>query len=397
MIRLGVVGYGSRARSLLRGCFRQVEPESLREDIRVVGVVDPDEHGVRSRMEEHDQQDVVFYDDLPTMVRKARLDGLMIATQCNLHTPYAIQAAKYDIPLYLEKPVAVTMAQAVALERAFAKSKCRVVVSFPLRVSPLADLARRMIEDGEIGSPEHIHACNYVPYGVGYWENWYRNYDVTGGLFLQKATHDLDYISCLMGSRIVRVAAMANFGRVFGGKMKPNLTCSKCRKKYTCLESPMKRQLAGFGGTLNDHACTFGADCGSPETGMNQDCGSILVSFANGAHGCYSQVFFARRDAAARGAVISGYLGTISFDWYKNELTRVRHFERFTDTISAGKGMSHFGGDQQLALDFVRLMQGKSTKSRTPIEFGIQSAYACLAARQSARTGRFVKVRQVCG
>ena len=29
------------------------------------------------------------------------------------------------------------------------------------------------------------------------------------------------------------------------------------------------------------------------------------------------------------------------------------------------------------------------------IETGIQSAYACLAARESALTGRFVKVRQV--
>jgi len=56
--------------------------------------------------------------------------------------------------------------------------------------------------------------------------------------------------------------------------------------------------------------------------------------------------------------------------------------------------MSHFGGDTELSLDFVGLIRG-TCKSRTPIEAGIQSVYACLAARESALTGRFVKVRQV--
>jgi len=36
-----------------------------------------------------------------------------------------------------------------------------------------------------------------------------------------------------------------------------------------------------------------------------------------------------------------------------------------------------------------------TTESRTPIEAGIQSVYACLAARESAETGAFVDVRQV--
>jgi len=57
--------------------------------------------------------------------------------------------------------------------------------------------------------------------------------------------------------------------------------------------------------------------------------------------------------------------------------------------------MSHFGGDLQLAHDFIQLMRGRAAESRTPIRTGIASVHACLAARQSARTGRFVKVRQV--
>lgn len=45
--------------------------------------------------------------------------------------------------------------------------------------------------------------------------------------------------------------------------------------------------------------------------------------------------------------------GTLSFDWYKNEMKHVRHHEPFTDTIIAGEGLSHFGGDAELAEDFI--------------------------------------------
>ena len=41
-------------------------------------------------------------------------------------------------------------------------------------------------------------------------------------------------------------------------------------------------------------------------------------------------------------------------------------------------------------------MQGKG-KTRTPIELGIASVYACLAAKESPEKNRFIKVRQLEG
>ncbi|MHC4872312.1 MAG: Gfo/Idh/MocA family protein, partial [Planctomycetota bacterium] len=315
MARLGVVGYGRRSHGVIEGSLRKVDP-----DLRVAAVVDDDEKGVRERLSDCDKDDVKFYKKLDTMIRKEKLDGLLIGTRCNSHTQYAIEAAKYDLPLYLEKPVSINMKQAVSLEKAFKKTRCKVVVSFPLRVSPLARQARDMIEDGAVGSPEHIIATNCVSYGTVYWEQGYRNFDITQGLFLQKATHDLDYMSYLMGSPIVRVAAMANYGRVFGGKKRKGLVCSKCKEQETCLESPQNRKRNQSSAFLTDHPCLFSVDCGSPETGTNEDCSSALVEFANGTHGSYSQVFFTRPDAGRRGAIVSGYMGTVSFDWVQNEL-----------------------------------------------------------------------------
>lgn len=390
MIRLGVVGHGARISGVIKSCLRPEYP-----DIRVVGIVDPNEEGARARLDECDRGSVAFYKSLPEMVQKAKLDALAIGTRCNLHAPYAIAAAKYDLPLYLEKPVAISMRQAQDLEKAFSKSRCPVVVSFPLRVSPLCELARQLIADNAVGKPVHVAAVNYVTYGACYWEMEYRNYRITQGLFLQKATHDFDYLSYLMNERIVRVAATATYQHVFGGKKPPNLVCSKCRDQARCLESPQNRKRNLSGWHTDDHPCVFSAACGTPATGTNEDCSSALLEFKSGAHGIYTQVFFSRRDAATRGATVSGYLGTVSFDWYTNSLQRVRHHEPYTDTIRAAEGLSHFGGDAELARDFIGLIRGNIRKSRTPIETGIQSVYACLAAKESLLNGRFVNVRQV--
>ena len=198
-----------------------------------------------------------------------------------------------------------------------------------------------------------------------------------------------------MGEPIVRVAAMATRGHVFGGKKRAKLHCSQCDEHATCLESPQNRARNSTTGRHTDHLCVFGRDCGKAEDGtLNEDCSSALLEFASGAHGVYTQVFYARRDAGTRGANVSGYLGSVAFDWYTDELKRVRHHAPFSAVEKASGGASHFGGDLELARDFIALVD-HGADSRTPIETGLQSVYACLAAKESAEKSRFVNVRLV--
>ena len=286
------------------------------------------------------------------------------------------------------------MEQATALEEAFVNSRCEVVVSFPLRVSPLCELVRQALVSGEVGTAQHILAVNYVPYGTIYFDHQYREFEITQGLFLQKATHDFDYMCYLMNAPIVRVAAMAQYGRVFGGDKPAGLVCSQCEEACTCLESPRNRRRNLAGGCDDDHLCVFGSDIGTPETGMNEDASSALVEFAGGAMGVYTQVFYSRRDAGRRGATVSGYLGTLSFDWFKNEMQRVRHHNPFSDTSRGGEGMGHFGGDDALCENFLDVIAGRA-RSKTSLWSGVQSVYTCLAAKESAEQGHFVEVRQV--
>ncbi len=396
MIRLGVIGHGKRIGSVIRDWLRDIEP-----DVRVVGIVDPNEEFARSFLDPCDQDKVVFYENLDEMVRKAKPDALAIGTQCDLHAPYAIEAARYDMPLYLEKPVATSMEQAISLEHAFENSKCKVVVSFPMRLSTLTRYAHKRVEEGAIGNPEHIMAWCYPPVGTNYFDKPYRNFKTSGGLFLQKATHDFDCISYMMNSNIIRVCASWTQGRVFGGSKPAGLICSECDEADTCLESPQIRKRNSpdrvkgnqMGGRTEDHQCLFCEDIGTPETGMNEDSSSVLLEFDSGVHGVYTQVFYARR-VRRRGFTVSGYDGTLRLDWYKG-IDIVKNHWPITERIGTPGNVGHHGGDAELAWDFINLIRGKITEPRTPVWEGIQSVYACIAARESAQKGMFIDVRQV--
>lgn len=388
MLRIGVVGHGIRVGAFLKTTLNEIAP-----DFRIVGVVDPDEKRARGFMRDCDRSDAKFYESIDQMVREARPDGIFVGTRCNLHTPVAIELAKYGIPIFLEKPVAHSMEQALALEAAFAKSTTPVLVSFPLRVAPLCVRAKEMIDSGAIGDVMHITGLNYVPYGTVYYEYGYRNYEITQGLFLQKATHDFDYIMELAGAPITRISANWLRGRIFGGDKSPELMCSQCAEARNCLESPANRIRNQSGGTTEDHLCVFSSACGNLKDGINEEASNSIFEFANGAIGTYAQLVFVRREGV-RGSIVTGPKGKISFDWYANELHFVEHHRPFDNTVTPSKGMEHFGGDVELARNFVDMIRG-GAPSLAPIQAGLRSVYTCLAAREAAQTGKWVDVRQV--
>lgn len=104
-LALGVIGLGRRAASLLT-VFRGVYG-----GLRVAAVADPDRDGARRRLRDAGlpEVDTHFFADAGEMLGHAGdLDALMVGTRCNMHTPLAVKAAAAGLPLYLEKPVAIS-------------------------------------------------------------------------------------------------------------------------------------------------------------------------------------------------------------------------------------------------------------------------------------------------
>jgi predicted dehydrogenase len=369
-MKLAVIGYGSRIRNIIR-LLREQRPEC-----EVAAIVDIRNDEIRRLYE--GLENVHFYETTEEMLAGERPDGILIGTRCSLHAAMAIKVLGTGIPLFLEKPVATTLADARRLKAAAETSDAEVVVSFPLRVSQMVRLAKDIIDSGKIGTVEHVQAVNNTPYGGVYYHNWYRDEKETGGLFLQKATHDFDYINYIVGLKPVSVCAMTS-KQIFKGTKPAGLKCADCEENRTCEESTIFLTGAKKDTWLY---CCFAEDTG------NEDSGSALIRYESGMHVSYSQNFFVRRKAGYRGARFMGYKGTLEFDFYSGKLQVFMHHTPRVETYEIDSGASHFGGDPVLVNNFADIMQGKA-KSVSTLEDGLLSALMCLRAKQSAETGTF--------
>lgn len=128
------------------------------------------------------------------------LDGIVIATPNALHEPQARAALERDLPVFVQKPLALTRA---GTERLVALARSR---NLPLGIdwsyrhlAGVGELKSR-IEDGEIGAVTAAELCFHNAYGPD--AAWY--YDVEcsgGGCLLDLGCHLLDLCHWLLGLR----------------------------------------------------------------------------------------------------------------------------------------------------------------------------------------------------
>jgi len=379
-LSIGVIGCGLRVRAMLP----LIQQNDRKIPVKLAAVCDvKDKDTLIEELEKIniDCGSTRFYTDADEMLSKEQLDGVMIGTRCSLHTKYAVKVLAKKLPLFLEKPVATNQEDWKMLKKAYEDACSEVVVSFPLRITAMVQEVKKMIMQMELGPIEHVAAFNYPTYGGDYYHNWYRDESETGGLFLQKATHDLDYINHILGIRPVELCAMTS-KQVMKGDKPAGFKCEECPEKLTCPEGP--NQTLSRGDYIHGDYCCYAVDTG------NEDSGTVIVRYETGMHAVYTQNFFVRNPhAGKRGAILAGQGGTLEFDWNTSEIIVRKHYTPGEIRYKVETTGNHGGGDKKLADNFIGVMQG-TEKSKTPLEQGLLSAYMCLKAKESAQNHCFI-------
>lgn len=375
-MKIGVIGYGARTRTMVDDIIRWIP------DLEVL-INDPREEEIKQEIKDR-KNPFSFYSTPEELIEKGNPDGIIIGTRCSLHTEMALKVFKYDLPLILEKPVATKIEDLKILENGYENTKSPVLVSFPLRFAEITQKAKEIIDSGQLGRIEHVQAINNVPYGGVYFQSWYRDDQETGGLFLQKATHDLDLINFLIGYTPEKIAATES-KQIYNGDKPAGLRWEDSDEKWTSPESPYVREAYGEMG--EGEYDPFSVDTG------NHDSASILIKYHTGMHAVYTQNFFARKGAARRGVRLLGYKGTLEFDFYTQTINIYMHFENRTETykFDTPEWLAHFGGDDAIARNFIGMIQNKD-QSKATLDDGILSALMCLKAKESAETDEFKEV-----
>ena len=133
------------------------------------------------------------------------VDLIMITTRHNSHSSLVIQALNHGKHVFVEKPLALNVAELDQIINATEKSKKTVTVGFNRRFAPLAVKMKTLL--GNNGSPMNIVAtmnAGFIPRNV-----WVHDMEVGGGRIIGEACHFIDLISFLANSYVVSVCMNA--------------------------------------------------------------------------------------------------------------------------------------------------------------------------------------------
>ncbi len=89
--------------------------------------------------------------DWRALVRDPQVDLVAIATPNLMHAPMALAAIEAGKPVYCEKPLATTLADAIAMTRAAEAAGIVTMVGFNYLKNPMMTTAREIVRSGEIG------------------------------------------------------------------------------------------------------------------------------------------------------------------------------------------------------------------------------------------------------
>ena len=191
-VRWGVVGAGGIA-------SRRTIPEGIvpAKNAKLVAVMDVDERAARAAAKQFGG--VPWYAELEPMLRQYALDAVYIATPTIAHAPQALAVIEAGKHCLIEKPVAMTAAEARKIARAAARKAVVAGTGFMMRHHGAHEKILKLVQDGTIGKVVLARAqlsCWYPPI-EGAWRQ-----DPAlggGGSFIDMGNHCFDLLEMFCG------------------------------------------------------------------------------------------------------------------------------------------------------------------------------------------------------
>ncbi|MFK5973971.1 MAG: Gfo/Idh/MocA family oxidoreductase [Flavobacteriaceae bacterium] len=152
--------------------------------------------------------EIISYTDLDKMLSDKKIDVVSICSYSSQHKDHAIAAAKAGKHIILEKPMALSWNDCLAVKDAVEKANVKFCIGFELRYSNQSLSTKAIIDQGLIGDL-HYGEIDYF-HGIG---PWYRQFDWNakknggGSSLLTAGCHALDALLLYMGSDVKEVTS----------------------------------------------------------------------------------------------------------------------------------------------------------------------------------------------
>lgn len=137
------------------------------------------------------------YPDYEAML--ADVDVVDICTPTHLHHQMTLQAAAAGKQIICEKPLARTVTQAQEMIAACQAAGVKLLVAHVVRFFPEYAQARAAVANGDIGQPAVVRLTRGTFRPKKAADNWFVDFEKSGGMMLDLMVHDFDYARWLAG------------------------------------------------------------------------------------------------------------------------------------------------------------------------------------------------------
>lgn len=139
-------------------------------------------------------------------------DAAIVAVPTYLHMEVAVELARHNMPLFIEKPVSHNMDELVTLQHNLGYLKQWAVVGYSMRFHPAIQIIKDLLP--QIGTPLYARAevGQYLPdwHPEEDYRNWYMAHEDQGGGALLDLSHEIDYMRWLFGDSIKPFGIVGN-------------------------------------------------------------------------------------------------------------------------------------------------------------------------------------------
>ena len=157
-LRIGIIGTGGIANSHIASYLKQ-------PDVEVVAGADliPGKAAEFFKSHEVEAKDFTDYKE---MIDTMNLDAVSVCTYNCTHAECTIYALEHGLPVLLEKPMTVTLEEAIAIREAEKKSGKIVSVGFQPRFDANMQMIKKIVQSGELGRIYYVQTGGGRRHGI---------------------------------------------------------------------------------------------------------------------------------------------------------------------------------------------------------------------------------------
>lgn len=185
---------------------------ALNTGLDIVALCDIVDTGIPALLEmipQERREHVKIYQDYKEMLPELHPDLVAIATGSGVKTRIALDCIAAGANLIIEKPIALSLADADAIIDAAKAKHVKVCICHQNRLNPAVQAMKQAVDAGRFGRMLHGSARVYWNRDKAYYDaaKWRGTWKSDGGTLMNQCIHNIDILRWLMGGEVSQVFA----------------------------------------------------------------------------------------------------------------------------------------------------------------------------------------------